>query len=579
MATDVGEIRLQFDSNAKQITQDLSDFARAARDLTKALKGTKSQAEKIKDAYDGIAESSDDAGESVDELGEDIEDSGNKAKKSEGFFAKLFRSLKRIFLYRAIRKVFSDIAQGAKEGLSNLYQWSSVVGSFDVSNTKDNMDKLSSSALYLKNALGTVLGHTIQLLMPLFNKLTVEIGKALQMVSAFTSALGGEDFYIYAKPDAFAQWGEDIGGATTKAKELRRVLLGFDEVNRLDMETPSASGSGVGDTSSNIDFAKGEISNGVKEFAKAVQEVLPIVELVGKALAAWAIGEALFDAFSKLKFWFAETDKSALKTKLAIAGIAIGTTVAVDGIQGMIDTGGDLKYFAETLGGVGVTALGMGGMFGSTAGLITLAVGTVIASITRCVTVWKESGYTWKDVCEAMGVTISELPNWVKAPLQVVALFFENTFMNISQNLTNFANWVGNIWSSIFPNSKTFHFNWTYEQLPQGTMRYQILNALGLPTQMPRLHIEYYARGGVVSGSSLLGFNGGNAMVGGERGAEAIVPLERNTEWLDRIADRLSQSQGDRPIVINIDGKRVFEVVVDQNNSYVNSRGVSPLKV
>lgn len=60
-------------------------------------------------------------------------------------------------------------------------------------------------------------------------------------------------------------------------------------------------------------------------------------------------------------------------------------------------------------------------------------------------------------------------------------------------------------------------------------------NPLSVP-QIPQL-----ARGGVVNRAT-------TALIG-EAGAEAIVPLERNTEWIDKVADKLASKQ--KAVVVN----------------------------
>jgi hypothetical protein len=52
-----------------------------------------------------------------------------------------------------------------------------------------------------------------------------------------------------------------------------------------------------------------------------------------------------------------------------------------------------------------------------------------------------------------------------------------------------------------------------------------------------RLHIPRLATGGVIKGATPL--------IAGEAGAEAIVPLERNTEWIDSLAERIVSKVGD----------------------------------
>ena len=65
----------------------------------------------------------------------------------------------------------------------------------------------------------------------------------------------------------------------------------------------------------------------------------------------------------------------------------------------------------------------------------------------------------------------------------------------------------------------------------------------------------------------------------GENGAEAVVPLEKNTEWLDKIADKLLQKMDARPVVLNVNGKTFAETTIETLNDYSRQTGGLPLKV
>ena len=93
------------------------------------------------------------------------------------------------------------------------------------------------------------------------------------------------------------------------------------------------------------------------------------------------------------------------------------------------------------------------------------------------------------------------------------------------------------------------------------------------PPSVPTFSIEWYKLGGVFDQPTL--FNYGNGQIGGlgEDGAEAIVPLEKNTEWLDRIAEILNEKQGSQPIVLQVDGKTFAQISVDSINQLTRQRG------
>ena len=85
--------------------------------------------------------------------------------------------------------------------------------------------------------------------------------------------------------------------------------------------------------------------------------------------------------------------------------------------------------------------------------------------------------------------------------------------------------------------------------------------------QIPQL-----ARGGVVDGATL-------AMIG-ERGKEAVVPLENNLEWLDKLAGMLADKMGGgRPIVLKVGEKTLAETTFNAWNNYVTQTGSCPVKV
>lgn len=58
-------------------------------------------------------------------------------------------------------------------------------------------------------------------------------------------------------------------------------------------------------------------------------------------------------------------------------------------------------------------------------------------------------------------------------------------------------------------------------------------------------------------------------------GAEAVVPLEKNTEWLDKIAERLGKMLGNdgTPIVLQVDGKTFAKTAVSSINNLTRQQG------
>lgn len=138
---------------------------------------------------------------------------------------------------------------------------------------------------------------------------------------------------------------------------------------------------------------------------------------------------------------------------------------------------------------------------------------------------------------------------------------------------------VGSIIENLVQGCKdALDFDWSLPKLklPHFTVNGEFsLNPLRVPT----FGISWYAKGGVFDMPTLFPY-GGNVGGLGEDGAEAIVPLENNTQWLDRIAEMLVEKQGgNQPIYLTVDGKVFAQMSCDAINSLTEQRGSIPLKL
>jgi hypothetical protein len=151
------------------------------------------------------------------------------------------------------------------------------------------------------------------------------------------------------------------------------------------------------------------------------------------------------------------------------------------------------------------------------------------------------------------------------------------TFENIKTGVTNKINGLRDKVKEAIDKIKGF-FNFKWE-LPKLKMpHFKATGEFSLnPPSVPTISVDWYAQGGVFDKPTLFPY--GNGQIGGlgEAGAEAIVPLENNTQWLDKIAARL-QGNG-QPIVLQVDGKTFAEISVDAINQLTKQRGSLPLVI
>lgn len=116
-----------------------------------------------------------------------------------------------------------------------------------------------------------------------------------------------------------------------------------------------------------------------------------------------------------------------------------------------------------------------------------------------------------------------------------------------------------------------FNFSWSLPKLKMPHI--SITGSFSIsPPSVPHFSISWYSKGGVFDKPTL--FNYGDSLGGlGEDGAEAVVPLEKNTEWLDKIAERLMGKQSTVPIILQVDGKTFAETSISSINQLTKQTG------
>ncbi|HCT93009.1 MAG TPA: hypothetical protein DF613_16745 [Lachnospiraceae bacterium] len=170
--------------------------------------------------------------------------------------------------------VIQGALNGAKEGFNNLSQYSAE--------TNRNLSALMSGLTQLKNSLAAAFEPILSVVTPILSQLIDYLVGASNALAQFFAALTGKSSYTVAKrvnADYAASLDKTAGsadGANKAAKDLKRTLLGFDEVNKLgdDSSGFGSSGSGGGGAGTNgADmFTTETVNSQFADFAKMVKE-------------------------------------------------------------------------------------------------------------------------------------------------------------------------------------------------------------------------------------------------------------------------------------------------------------------
>ena len=377
-------------------TPEVTPLVSGMTDMTSQIeKGAPEAIRKTKELKTTIEETGNEAVKAGAKAREAAEQTGKSASKLQTFFA----SLKRIAFYRLIRGIISGVTQSVKEGVDNLYQYSKAFnGTFSQA-----MDSIATSSQYLKNSFATAVAPLIEELAPVIELIVNGIADAIDKVNQFVAILRGASSWTRAVR-VQKEYAAAVEDTNTAVKELKKTVLGFDELNLLNDPTSSSSKKGktIPDFGSMFEEVPiDQASEGVKAFAEKVlaiidkiktglghikevmdyfgidlEDILKVVKFIGGAILAWKLGKSFAAS------WTAFMDSLKLAQSIThglgsfLAGLTlsfVGFSLEGTGAYLLGKNGFDVKTFLMTALG---SALGIAGttiMFGPAGLLIGLA--------------------------------------------------------------------------------------------------------------------------------------------------------------------------------------------------------------
>ena len=262
-------------SNIAEHQEILSKLVEQRKELFDKVDST--QVEEAADDMRDLGKAAKDTGKELDGVGKSAKEAGENAEKSTSGFSKLVASIKRIMLYRAIRAVLKGITSAFKEGIKNIYEYSKAANT----DFAPAMDKISTSVLYLKNGLGSLVAPLIQAVAPAIDFIIDKFVDLINIINQVIALLSGKSTYT----KAIKYTTEYKDAAKDAANAAKDFALGFDELNVIN-----ASGGGANNSALDYDkmFEEAEVSGFLKE---NFQDILELAGLIGATILAWKLSD------------------------------------------------------------------------------------------------------------------------------------------------------------------------------------------------------------------------------------------------------------------------------------------------
>ena len=183
------------------------------------------------------------------------------------------------------RMVLRKVIQGVIDGFKNLTQYSSEVNA--------SVSLMWNSFRQLGNSIAAAVGPLLNALAPALNYIVQLCIKVVNAINQVISALLGRGTWTRAKT-LTDDYGASLDKANKSAKELKKTVLGFDELNQL--QDNKDSGGGAGGTSPQDMFEEAPIASKWKNLANRLKDILK--KLLAPIKKAWAnIGDEVVAAW------------------------------------------------------------------------------------------------------------------------------------------------------------------------------------------------------------------------------------------------------------------------------------------
>lgn len=165
---------------------------------------------------------------------------------------------------RSLYFLFRKLRSALMAGITDLSQYDSTL--------KTNIANFKTALTTLRNSFASAFAPVVNLVLPILTNLINTISTAISRIGMLIAALTGQKTYMMATSNAADSAADSTNAANKAAKDYKKTLAGFDDIEILEDNSDSGAGGGAGSGAGGGGFQEVPIEGGFGDLAQMIKD-------------------------------------------------------------------------------------------------------------------------------------------------------------------------------------------------------------------------------------------------------------------------------------------------------------------